>query len=135
MRNRAIAKTWVEKNKINKQLDKDADQYVDRVLKLLVAGESDRTTLRSLRSNSEKNSGLDPTSVATEARLYYQRVTKQVEQRPKKILDHRAFKSLGLYYFCLWSDVGYGGQNIQEWKPKDCVMQFDGLLEDYRQVA
>lgn len=134
-RMRMIAKKWVEKNKINKSLDKDADAYVERVLKLLGAGEDNRRSLRSKKSDSAAGSrGLNVVAVATEARLYYSRVTEQRERRPKKILSHEDYPSLGRYYLCLWSDVGYAGQDREEMKPPDYVMQFDGLLEDYRKV-
>lgn len=132
---RMIAKKWVEKNKINKALDKDADAYVERVCKLLSAGESNRKALRSKKSESAATAhGLDVLSVAVEARLYYARVTKQNERRPKEILSHEDWPSLGRYYLCRWTDVGYGGQDIEEAKPADYVMQFHGLLEDYRKV-
>ena len=38
-------------------------------------------------------------------------------------------------YLCLWSDVGYADQDVDEWKPADYAMQFPGLVEDYRKVC
>ena len=37
-----LAKKWVEKNKVNKKLDKTADDYVQHVLLLISSGSSDR---------------------------------------------------------------------------------------------
>ena len=34
-----------------------------------------------------------------------------------------------------WHDVGYGGQDIQEWKPLDYCLKFPGLIEDYQAVT
>ena len=102
---------------------------------MLGAGEDNRRSLRSKKSDSAAGSrGLNVVAVATEARLYYSRVTEQRERRPKTILSHEDYPSLGRYYLCLWSDVGYAGQDREEMKPPDYVMQFDGLLEDYRKV-
>jgi len=39
------AKKWVEKNKINKKMDKTAEDYVQRVLVLISSGSSDRAEL------------------------------------------------------------------------------------------
>ena len=42
VRSTALAKKWVEKNKINKKMDKTAEDYVQRVLVLISSGSSDR---------------------------------------------------------------------------------------------
>ena len=132
-RSKVLAKKWVEKNKINTELDKDADAYVARVLQILSGGENDRRVLRSKKKGSVSPE-LDPVLVAAEARIYYSRERNVREKRPKKILDHRKYPSLGMYYLCLWSDVGYADQDIEEWKPADYALQFEGLVESYRKV-
>ena len=75
--------------------------------------------------------------MATEARIYYNKVMRRVEKRPKKILEHKLYPSLGmtLYYLCFWSDVGYADQDVDERKPADYAMKFRGLVEDYRKVC
>lgn len=135
-RNRALAKKWVEKNKINKSLDKTQDAYVSRVLNLLASGTGDRAALMTRRATAKGGSktGLDPVLIATEARVYYSKEMKKNEKRPKKVLDHKMWPTLGVWYLCLWSDVGYAGQDVEEWKPADYAMQFEGLVETYRQV-
>ena len=40
-----------------------------------------------------------------------------------------------MYDLCFWSDVGYADHDDEEWKPADYVMQFPGLVEDYRKVC
>ena len=115
-----IAKKWVEKNKINKKMDKTADQYdiVQRVLLLISSGSSDRAELRTRKARVEtqvENGTLGPLLVATEARIYYNTVMRRVVKRPKKIhvLQHQLYSSnsLGMYYLCFWSDVGYADQD------------------------
>ena len=135
-RAKVIARKWVEKNKINKLLDKDAEAYVRRVRLLLTGGEGDRRLLRARKSDEAASNpaGLNAVLVATEARLYYTRVTKRHERRPNKILQHQDYPQLGRYYLLLWHDPGYGGQDVEEWKPADFALQFDGLVEDYRKV-
>ena len=71
-RSKVLAKKWVEKNKINTELDKDADAYVARVLQILSGGENDRRVLRSKKKGSDSPE-LDPVLVAAEARIYYSR--------------------------------------------------------------
>ena len=132
-RSKVLAKKWVEKNKVNTELDKDADAYVARVLQKLSGGENDRRVLRSKKKVSDSPE-LDPVLVAAEARIYYSRERNVRAKSPKKILDHRKYPSLGMYYLCLWSDVGYADQDIEEWKPADYALQFEGLVEDYRKV-
>ena len=112
LRSKVLAKKWVEKNKINKKMDKTADDYVQRVLVLISSGSSDRAELRTRKARAEaqaENGTLDPLRVATEARIYYNKIMRRVEKRPKKILEHKLYPSLGmtLYYLCFWSDVGY----------------------------
>ena len=65
----------------------------------------------------------------------YNKVIRWVEKRPKKILEHKLYPSLGMYYLCFWKDVGYSDQDVEEWKPADYAMQFPGLVEDYRKVC
>ena len=103
---------------------------------LLSSGEADRTALRTRKAVSKEGdkTSLDPVSVAIEARVYYSRVMKRNEKRPKKVLDHKVYPTLGVWYLCIWSDVGYAGQDVEEWKPADYAMQFHGLVETYRQV-
>ena len=136
-RNRQLAKKWVEKNNINRSLDKDQDAYVERVLLLLSSGEADRAALRTRRAiaKGDNDTGLDPVLVAAEARIYYSKESKKNERRPTKLLDHKVYPTLGVWYLCFWSDVGYAGQDFEEWKPADYAMQFDGLVETYRQVC
>ena len=57
------------------------------------------------------------------------------EKKPKKITAHKDSRALGRSYLCLWSDVGYAGQDYSLWKPEDYVMQFPGLLEDYKKAS
>lgn len=138
LRSKVLAKKWVEKNKINKKMDKTAEDYVQRVLVLISSGSSDRAELRTRKARAEaqaENGTLDPLLVATEARIYYNKVMKRVVKRPKKILQHKLYPSLGMYYLCFWSDVGYADQDVEEWKPADYAMQFPGLVEDYRKVC
>ena len=135
-RNKLIAKKWVEKNKINKKLDKDADAYVARVLLLLQGGEDDRVTLRSRKASvsAQAKNSLVPLEVAAQARIYYAKATQTRERRPTKIIGHMDYQTLGRHYLCFWSDVGYADQDIEEWKAADYAMQFEGLVEDYRKV-
>ena len=140
VRSTALAKKWVEKNKINKKMDKTAEDYVQRVLVLISLGSSDRAELRTRKARAEaqaENGTLNPLLVATEARIYYNKVMRRTEKRPKKILEHKLYPSLGmtLYCLCFWSDVGYADQDVEEWKPADYAMQFHGLVEDYRKVC
>ena len=51
MRSKVLAKKWVEKNKINKKIDKIADDYVQRVLVLISSGSSDRAELRTVQES------------------------------------------------------------------------------------
>ena len=127
MRSQVLAKKWVEKNKINKKMDKTADDYVQRVLVPISSGSSDRAELRTRKARAEaqaENGTLDPLLVATEARVYYNKVMRRVEKRPKKILEHKLYPSLGmaLYYLCFWSYVGYADHDVEEWKPADYAM-------------
>ena len=97
-RAKVTAKKWVEKNKINKKMDKTAEDYVQRVLVLISSGSSDRAELRTRKARAEaqaENGTLDPLLVATEARIYYNKVMKRVVKRPKKILEHKLYPSLG----------------------------------------
>ena len=80
--------------------------------------------LRTRKARAEaqaENGTLDPLRVATEARIYYNKVMRRTEKRPKKILEHKLHPkaSLGMYYLCFWSDVGYADQDVEEWKPAD----------------
>ena len=50
---KATAKKWVEKNKINKKMDKTAEDYVQRVLVLISSGSSDRAELRTRKARAE----------------------------------------------------------------------------------
>ena len=84
---KATAKKWVEKNKINKKMDKTAEDYVQRVLVLISSGSSDRAELRTRKARAEaqaENGTLDPLLVATEAHIYYNKVMRRVVKRPKK---------------------------------------------------
>ena len=102
------------------------------------AHQTDRAELRTRKARAEaqaENGTLDPLLVATEARIYYNKVMKRVVKRPKRILAHKLYPSLGMYYLCFWSDVGYADQDVEEWKPADYAMQFPGLVEDYRKVC
>ena len=138
LRSKVLAKKWVEKNKINKKMDKAAEDYVQRVLVLISSGSSDRAELRTRKARAEaqaENGTLDPLLVATEARIYYNKVMKRVVKRPKKVLEHKLYPSLGMYHLCFWSDVGYADHDVEEWKPADYAMQFPGLVEDYRKVC
>ena len=117
MRSRVLAKKRVKKNKINKKIDKAADAYVQRVLVLISSGSSDRAELRTRKVRAEaqaENGTLDPLLVATEARIYYNKVMCRVEKWPKKILEHKLYPSLGMYYLCFWSGVGYADQDVEE---------------------
>jgi hypothetical protein len=135
-RSKVLAKKWVETNKINKKLDKNVDDYIARVLSLLRGGEDDRRLLRSRKeaASAQKANNLNAIDVATQARIYYSNVTKIRERRPTTILKHMRYGALGMYYLCFWTDVGYAGQDTEEWKPIDYAMQFPGLVEDYRKV-
>ena len=129
---------WVETNKINKEIDKTADDHVQRVLVLISSGSFDRAELRTRKARAEaqaENWTLDPLLVATKARIYYNKVMRRTEKRPKKVLEHKLCPSLGMYYLCFWKDVGYADQDVEEWKPADYAMQFHGLVEDYRKVC
>ena len=53
MRSKALAKKRVEKKKINKKIDKTADDYVQRVLVLISSGSSDRAELRTRKARAE----------------------------------------------------------------------------------
>ena len=132
-RNRLAAKKWVEHNKINKKLDSTVEKYVTRVTNLLAGGEADRRVLRSRKADSSV-AHLDPVLVATEARIYYNKVMQIYSKRPTKILKHVDYPALGRYYLLFWHDVGYADQDIEEWKPSDFALQFDGLVEEYRKV-
>ena len=60
---------------------------------------SDRAELRTRKARAEaqaENGTLDPLLVATEARIYYNKVMKRVVKRPKKILQHKLYPSLGM---------------------------------------
>ena len=131
-----MATKWVETNKIDPKLDRDQEAYKDRVLRILAGAATDRAA-RGTRSaaNAAKKKGLDPTTVAAAARIYYTKMRKVREKKPKKILAHKSSPTLGRSYYCLWSDVGYAGQDYKLWKSEDYVMQFEGLLEDYKKVT
>ena len=95
-------------------MDKTAEDYVQRVLVLISSGSSDRAELRTRKARAEaqaENGTLDPLLVATEARIYYNKVMKRVVKRPKKILAHKLYPSLGMYHLCFWTDVGYADQD------------------------
>lgn len=132
----ALANKWIETNKIDPKLDKSQDDYKERVLLILEGGATDRAS-RGTRStaNGAKKHGLDPTTVAAAARIYYTKMKNIREKKPKKILTHKSSPTLGRSYHCLWSDVGYAGQDYKLWKSEDYVMQFEGLLEDYKKVT
>ena len=72
------AKKWVEQNKINKKMGKTAEDYVQRVLVLIkFSSGSDSAELRTRKARAEaqaENGSLDPLLVATEARIYYNKV-------------------------------------------------------------
>ena len=73
------------------------------------SGSSDRAELRTRKARAEaqaENGTLGPLLVATEARIYYNKVMRRTEKRPKKILEHKLYPSLGMYYLCFWKDVG-----------------------------
>lgn len=132
----ARATRWVETNRIDPKLDKDQEAYKNRVLHILQGAATDRAA-RGTRSaaNAAKKHGLDPTTVAAAARIYYTKMLQVREKRPKKILEHKSSPTLGRSYYCLWSDVGYASQDYKLWKSEDYVMQFEGLLEDYKKVT
>ena len=46
------------------------------------------------------------------------------------MLEHKLYPSMGMYYLCVWSDVGCADQDVEEWNPADYDMQFPGLVED-----
>ena len=112
---------------------------MQRVLVLISSGSSDRAELRTRKARAEaqaENGTLDPLRVATEARIYYNKIMRRVEKRPKKILEHTVpFPGCVPGYLCFWSDVGYADQDVEAWKPADYAMQFPGLVEDYRKVC
>ena len=142
MMSKVLARKWVEKNKINKTIDKTADDYVQRVLLLISSGPSDSAELRTMKARAEaraENGTLDPLLVATEARVYYNKLMRRVEKWPKKTLEHKLYghlyPSVGMYYLCVWKDVGYADQDVEERKPADYATQFPGLVEDYRKVC
>ena len=91
----ALATKWVETNKIDPKLDKDQEAYKDRVLRILAGAATDRAA-RGTRSaaNAAKKKGLDPTTVAAAARIYY---TKMQKVREKKILDRILFRAIMMY--------------------------------------
>lgn len=132
-RNRVAAKKWVEHNKINKKLDSTVESYVTRVTNLLAGGAADRRVLRSKKAESPAGH-LDPILVAAEARIYYNKIMHIFTKRPTKILKHMDYPALGRYYLLFWHDVGYADQDIEEWKPSDFALQFEGLVEEYRKV-
>ena len=70
--------------------------------------------------------------MATEARIYYNKVMRRVVKRPTKILQHQLYPSLGMCYLCFWPDVGYANQDEEGRKPAEYAMQFPGPVEDYR---
>ena len=110
------------------------------MLVLISSGSSETAESRTKKARAEAqalNGTLDPLRVATEARIYYNNVMRRVEKRPKRILEHKLYPSLGMSYLCFWTDVGYADQDVEEWKPADYAtcMQFPGLVEDYRKVC
>jgi len=77
---------------------------------------------------------LDPIVVATEAHIYYNKVMQISLKPPTKSLKHVDTPALHISYLLFWHDVGYADQDIEEWKPSDFALQFDGLVEEYRKV-
>ena len=72
----------------------DDYMYMQRVLLLISSrsSESDRAELRTTKARAEaqaENGALDPLLVATEARIYYNKVMRRVVKRPKKMLQHQ----------------------------------------------
>ena len=53
---------------------------------------------------------------------------------PTKILKHVDTPALHISYLLLWHDMGYADQVIEEWKPSDCVMQFEVIVREYRNM-
>ena len=110
---------------------------MERVRTLLEGGTSTRRALRNKKGLSTEDdtfcsgSMLDPTEVALQARLYYEKENGRKDKRPTKVLSHKDYPSLGRYYLLLWHDVGYADQDIEEWKPADFALKFDGLVQDY----
>ena len=72
--------------------------------------------------------------MAVAIRKKYAEMTGKYEARPKKIVEHRDFDVQGRQYKLLWYDHGDRFHGTSQWKPKDYVAQFDGLLESYESV-
>ena len=73
---------------------------------LISSGSSDRAELRTRKARVEaqaENGSLDPLLVATEARIYYNKVMHRTEKQPKKILEHT---SCTLPWVCTISAFG-----------------------------
>ena len=69
---------------------------------------SDRAELRTRKARAAAeaaNGTLDPTTVATEARIYYDKVMRRVVKRPKKILQHQLYPSLGTYTISVFGQM------------------------------
>jgi len=135
------AKKWVRHQKINKKVDRTEDDYVERVKLLLSAGSSQRRMLRAMKGQRKDQDAcyagptLDVEQVCLQARLYYEEEFGRLDKRPRKILKHTDYPTLGRHYLLLWSDRGYAGQDIEEWKPADYAKKFEGLVENYYLVS
>ena len=82
---------------------------------------------------------------------YYASHDPAAARRPKKILERRVSSAgvaaalaaesedddvpMGYEYKLLWRDVGYGGQDIIEWRSADYTKSFEGLIEDWQAAA
>ena len=124
---------------LSAKLDKTEALYLERVRSLLAGGEFDRRTLRRRKAGQEasgREERLNLEQVLVAARQYYAKVTGVKQKRPWKITGHADFNPpMGRHFQCLWHDVGYAGQDYSEWMPPDFCLQFEGLVEDYRNVC
>ena len=108
---------------------------------LIAGGTSSRRQLRSRKGLEKEDDSFfsgkkqDVEELSKQARMFYRAKTGATQKRPMKVLEHDDFGAQGRHYKLLWRDVGYGGQDIEEWYPANFAKTFEGLVENYLKVS
>ena len=108
------------------------DEYASRCMLIIGRGNADQKKL----GKKEQSQGTMDHSIGTSARKYFEELKgRPSEQKPTSIVSHRDGGDVhGRVYKVKWSNVGYGPSK-HEWKTRDWVDKFPGLLEDYEKVS
>ena len=133
------AASWLKKNKPSRIRGETEDDYVSRVKVLYQDGIHARAQRRTRAAVVEDEVDVDPDDevedrVGAGARSYFETLMGAKEEKPYKILEHKDQRQ-GRFFKVLWHDVGYAGQDRVKWVPRDYVLKFPGLLENYQAVC